>query len=519
VSAFPEQLRGLLNPHTYPHPVSTVELIETHISWVLLTGEFAYKIKRPVHYPFVDLRSPAHREFLCHEELRLNRRFAPELYLGVCAISLQGGAARFDATGTVIEHAVVMRQFPRDATLDRLLQDGRIAAAELETFGHELARAHALLPVALVGRNGGAPASTRNQILKNLNECARAAVALGAGPSIAALQPMLTALCDSRQRCLQRRFTSGRVRECHGDLHAGNIVRCAGRLVPFDCLEFDPALRWIDVAEEVAFLGVDLEARGHPRHAHAFLSGYLSESGDYEACTLLPLFEAHGALVRAKVAAMGDAGPDAAQLFDRYLTCVRRAFAPSAPVLILMCGLSGSGKTWMARQLAQQLRAVHLRSDVERRRVLRGPAAAHAGIEQGRYARAATARVYRHLMRCARRVLGAGYPAIVDATFACRADRQHMRRLASRLGVPVCVIYCYAPPALLRARVAERSAHRQDASEADVRVLEWQETRFEPPQAEEQFAVLMTDTAEPGALSQLLGRIGEWRAAPTQYQG
>jgi len=516
VSAFPEQLRGLLNPHTYPHPVSTVELIETHISWVLLTGQFAYKIKRPVHYPFVDLRSPAHREFLCHEELRLNRRFAPELYLRVCPISLVGGAAHLDATGPVIEHAVVMHQFPRDATLERLLQDGRIATAELERFGHELARAHARLPPAVAGQKWGAPASTRTQILENLDQCARAGAALGAAPSVAALQPLLTALCDSQVHCLQRRFTSGRVRECHGDLHAGNIVRCADRLLPFDCLEFDPALRWIDVADEVAFLSADLEARGHTRHAHAFLSGYLSESGDYEACTLLPLFKVHRALVRAKVVAVSDPGPETTPLFEHYLEFARRAFAPAAPVLVLTCGLSGSGKTWMAKQLAPRLLAVHLRSDVERNRLLRGSAPAYAGVEQGRYARTASARVYRHLLRCARRVLSAGYPAIVDATFARRADREHMRTLATRLGVPVCVIYCHAPPAVLRARVAERSAHYQDASEADAPVLEWQQTHFEPLQAQEQLTVLMADTAEPGALSHLLARIDDWRAAHTQ---
>ena len=307
MSSFPDVLHALLYRRAYPHPVRAVDLIETHISWVLLTGRFAYKIKRPVHYDFVDLRSSEQRRALCHEEVRLNRRFAPELYLEVATIRERKGEARIGGSGRIIEHAVRMREFDRSHELDALLAARRIEPAELETFGGELARLHERLPPARAGQEWGEPGAQIAGIKQNAAECAHAAAALGDSATLHALrglQANLTAWADSAWPLLARRFAARRVRECHGDLHTGNIVRRGGRLLPFDCLEFDPALRWNDVAGEISFLLVDLEARQRPLHAQAFLAGYLTASGDYQACLLTPVFKAHRALVRAKIMAL-----------------------------------------------------------------------------------------------------------------------------------------------------------------------------------------------------------------------
>jgi hypothetical protein len=519
VSAFPEHLQSLLHPQAYAHAVSAVQLIETHISWVLLTGEFAYKIKRPVEYDFVDQRSSQRREFLCHEELRLNRRFAPELYLSVSPITRRDGQACVGGSGTIIEHCVVMRQFPSDDALDRLLARGQILPAELESFGHELARIHARLPAAAPNQAWGGPANLRTQVLRNAAACARAAAGLTAGAAMRTLQPALATMLDSLHACLARRFASGRVRECHGDLHAGNVVRRAGRLLAFDCLEFDPALRWIDVADEVAFLVADLEAHDRSQCAHAFLTGYCTESGDYEGCALLRLFKIHRALVRAKVTALSAAGGDPPPLVDRYVQYALRVLEAPAPVLILMCGVSGSGKSWLAARAAPRLLALHLRSDVERKRVAREIGAEGDGVAQGRYAPATRARVYRRLRRCTWHVLAGGYATIADATFADRTERARFRRLAARLGVPVCLVYCRAAPDVLQARVRERRAHRDDPSEADLRVLEWQQSHFEPVLAEEALPLVEIRTDAPDAVERLLRFIETWRAAAFQYKG
>jgi hypothetical protein len=510
MSSFPDSLQALLYPRAYPHPVRAVDLIETHISWVLLTGRFAYKIKRPVRYAFIDLRSPAQRRSLCHEEVRLNRRFAPELYLGVRAIRRRKGEARIGGLGPVIEDAVRMRQFPHSQELDALLQAQRIEPAELATFGTELARIHASLPVAHAGQEWGEPGAQIAGIKHNAAECVRAGAALGETATLRELQARLGAWADAAWPLLARRFAARRVRECHGDLHAGNIVRYGERLLPFDCLEFDPALRWIDVADEVSFLLADLEARQRPLHAQGFLGGYLCASGDYQACLLAPVFKAHRALVRAKVIALTAAAHgttratarEARHRFRTYLACAQRALAPARPALVLMTGLSGSGKTWLAERLAPPLRAVHLRSDIERKRLagLAPLARTASALARGLYARKTTVTVYERLAECAADTLAGGYTTIVDATFALAEDRLRFRALAARLGVNLCIVYCQAPRRLLEKRIIERGRRRRDPSEANIDVLHWQEAQFTAPAPYEASLVLDAARLAPQAL-------------------
>ena len=518
MSALPAQLESLLDPRAYPHAVTVVKLIETHVSWVLLTGEFAYKIKRPVHYPFVDLRSSERRAFLCHEEVRLNRRFAPELYLNVCRITLEAGAARIDGPGGVIEHAVRMRQFPHEEELDQLLAAGRIEPAELEAFGRELARIHARLPAPGPDQPWGRPDALRTIVDVNVAQAARAVARLGGVTFPPDLPQALVAAVEAALPTLAERFTCGRVRECHGDLHARNVVRLSAGLRAFDCLEFDPALRWTDVADEIAFLLADLAARQHPLHAQAFLGGYLTESGDYQACSCLPLFRAHRSVVRGKVAALAarehhQAERDlkgARRESRAYLEYALDSLAARAPLLVLMSGLSGSGKTWLAQRLAPRLAAVHLRSDVERKRLAGLAAADRSGSArgQGLYTPAATRSLYQRLAQCASDVLRGGYTAIVDATFGERENRAEFSALAARLNVRILIVHCQAPVPMLTARILERQRRTADASEADVAVLEWQRLHFEPIAPAEGFVVHEVTTAEPNALEELLRRIG-----------
>lgn len=514
MSDFPEHLRGLLRPQAYPHAVRAVEVIETHVSWVLLTGTFAYKIKRPVHYPFIDLRSAARRAFLCHEEVRLNRRFAPDLYVAVCPVFCVDAEACLVGSGRPIEHAVKMQQFPVEDQLDKLLEGHRIEPVELESFGRELARIHARLPLPRPGQSWGRPAALRAVILDNAAQCAR--LAGEAAATVGAIRSDLERLLDEAMPQLSVRFASGHVRECHGDLHAGNIVRRHSQLLAFDCLEFDPALRWTDVADEISFLLADLEARHTPFHAQAFLAGYLAESGDYPACALAPIFKIHRALVRAKVALLGAAhgkagasSADAARQFETYVDCVRRTKLVRPPILVLMCGLSGSGKTWLAQRLTPRLLGVHLRSDIERKRIAGLPVTerAAAGPQEGLYSREAIASVYQHLAECAHATLAGGYPTIVDATFGQRTERTRFIDLAARLGIKVCIVQCRASHEVLRARVLAREQDAKDASDADLSILAWQERHFEPLERQEAATILDCVTDEPGLVERLVDAV------------
>jgi aminoglycoside phosphotransferase family enzyme/predicted kinase len=519
--ALPERLRNLLTPAAYPHPVEAVELVQTHVSWVLLTGTYAYKIKRPVRYEFIDLRSMDQRAFFCNEELRLNRRFAADLYVDVCKVTSQADVVRIDGPGVVIDHAVRMRQFRREDELDRLLESDDIEPPELYRFGRSLAEIHERLPVASADSGHGTPETVRSLILGNLEQCIRAQTSPRLRARLYELRPVVAQRLTLVASSIARRVTTGRVRECHGDLHSRNVVRRDGDLLAFDCMEFDPALRWIDVADEIAFLLMDLEALRRPAHAHAFLTGYLAQSGDYEALRVLDLYKAHRALVRAKVTALAATGlPDAVDNDDRtttqcesYVDGACASLAVARPQLYLMSGVSGSGKTWLATRLAPRLRAVHLRSDDERQRprVRVPPSGAHdAGVAVGRYAPEARASVYEHLAQCAEDALRGGYPVIVDATFGRRQDRRRFHDLAASLGLTARVIHCQAEPGVLRARISGRLAQGTDASEADVAVLQWQEAHEEPLLESEGFAVTqveMTDDEPSPSIDELVSSL------------
>ncbi|MDN4591786.1 aminoglycoside phosphotransferase [Xenophilus aerolatus] len=471
-----------------------VEQVETHISWVLLTSTDAFKLKKPVRLPFVDFSSVAARKHFCDEELRLNRRVAPALYLDVLPVCGSPASPRIGGAGAPIDHLVHMRRFPPSSLLSDLLGTGRLDPARIDGLAQRLHALHAGAERAAPDSGFGSPERIAGAVAK---------VLAGLPTHHDERLATLGAWMRDQERALRMawitRQQSAAVRECHGDLHAGNVVLLDGELVPFDCIEFDPALRWIDVISDVAFLTMDLQARGYEDLAFRFRDVWLQHSGDYEGLRVWRFYEVYRALIRAMAAqlapksAQGRATPD-------YVACawqLSRQHRVGARLMITH-GFSGAGKSSVASRLLGALGAVRVRSDAERKRLHGlGPLARSAEHGLDIYGEQVTARTFERLRVCAREALLAGYPVIVDASFLRRAERLQFRALASELRVPFTILDCRADPQTLRRRVVARAAAGLDPSEAGPTVLEHQLAHHEALLADERACAIEVDTQGP----------------------
>jgi len=499
----------LRDPRCFGPEVEQVELVETHISWVLLTGAYAYKVHKPVVLPFLDFGTVEARRRDCEAELRLNRRLAPDLYLEVVPITGSRDAPRIGVPGPIVDYALKMRQFPAANQLDRVLAAGRLTEDHIDSLAADLAAFHA--------RAGLATTDSRYASRERIaTECMDNFRVLEAAPLEAADQNRLRRLQDWTERSLadhaelfSARRAAGWVRECHGDLHLANIALIEGRPVPFDCLEFDPDLRWIDTMSETAFLMMDLFAHHRADLAWRFLDAYLERSGDYAGIALLRHYLVYRCLVRAKVDAirLSQAGrghdEQTHQLKAQLALAERLAEAPAETPLIITHGLSGSGKSWLSARLLAPLGAIRVRSDTERRRL------DCAG--SNRYGAASSRKTYARLQETAQRVLNARYPVILDATFLNQAARGQLRAMAARLNVPFRILSVHAPHELLKKRVIDRAESENDPSEATPEVIERQRTNAEALSPSERATALVVDTSRPVDVATLVKEIA---AAP-----
>ena len=503
-------LKRLREEAAYPHPVERIELVETHISWVFLTGRFAYKIKKPVRFSFLDFSTLEKRKFFCQEELRLNRRWAAEWYEKIVPIMGPEKKARIgseDGPGEPIEYAVQMRQFPSAMQLDRLLVAGELDSQSMDALGRDLAIVHRTLEPVSQDHAWGTPAAVLQPAEANFREIE---AALGTR-SVRELEEIEAWTRSEGQRLtswFSSRRSAGNVRECHGDLHLSNLFRepspdGAGRIRAFDCIEFNPALRWVDVISDLSFLVMDLLSRHRADLASRVLNSYLETSGDYPGVTGLRFYLVYRSMVRAKVAALqGDAAAGPYRL-HRDLAC--EIIRESSPRLIVTCGLSGSGKTTVTTDLMQALPAIRIRSDVERRRLF--PDETAAGVDCGRYSEAHGETIYRHLESLARAALEAGHTTIVDAAFLQRIRRDRFRDLARETGASFSLLWCRALEATLQTRVRHRAEQQSDASEADGQILDHQLGSAEFPQGAESVDTIELNTDRPIDIEDLVRRL------------
>lgn len=502
-----EFIAALMRREAYSHTTDAIELIETHISWVLLTGEYAYKIKKPVRFDFADFSSLERRRFFCMEELRLNRRFSAELYLDLVAVVGPPAQARIvplaaAADQNILDYAVQMRQFEGGACLDRIEAQTGLTAEQVDAIAESCARFHDHAEIS--------PADSAYASLESISRFARANfdAVRGMAPSHSEMLRRLESWTETqlqwRSADFAERKRSGAIRECHGDLHLANMTLYQGQPRFFDCIEFSAELRWIDTACEIAFTIMDFCARGRPDHGWRFANRYFELRDDLGALRTLRFYLCYRAMVRALVQALRLRQPEseeeAAQTrtaLIEYIELADRLAHSARPMLILTCGLSGSGKSRATRELFAS-GIIRLRSDVERKRLfgLAPEESSKSETGAGIYQREASDRTYRRLLELAEFSLSEGYPTVVDATFLEEERRTPFRNLALARNIDFAILHCQASAETLRQRVHRRMQKQGVASEADLAVLESQLARGYRFTAEEQKAVIELNTED-----------------------
>jgi aminoglycoside phosphotransferase family enzyme/predicted kinase len=497
----------MLRPEMYPYRPATVEFVQTHISYVFLAGNEVYKVKKPVHFSFVDFSTLERRRHFCHEEVRLNCRLAPHVYLGVVAICRDETTYRLGSEGdaAAVEYAVRMRRLPADRTLDQLLDRGEVTLAMIGQLAHRLADFHRHADAGPHVTANGDVAAIGAVLEDNF-----AGVRPFHGLTIAAadddaIQKFCRDFLRRREPLFRRRQAEHRIRDCHGDLHSEHVC-FDGAPVIFDCIEFNPKFRYCDTASEIAFLAMDLDYHGRPELSRHLVSAYAARADDPELPGLVPFYQCHRAYVRGKVDSLKSAEEEVepaererarASALHHFALAYRYTWA-YRPCLVMIAGLSGTGKSAVAGALTARTGFVHINSDVVRKR-LAGPAAeshADAGYEGGLYSPEHTRRTYAAMLAEAAELLAAGRGVVLDATFQRRTDRDAARTLASKHTVPFLPVECQCREEELRRRLEARQG-RAGASEADWNVYLEQRHRYEMIGGDERDDALLIDTTVP----------------------
>ena len=507
-------IANMLNPEVYDHPVNNIKLIETHISWVILTGDFAYKIKKPVDFGFLNFSTLEKRHFFCEQELVLNRRLAPEIYLEVVAINGTSDEPRLSGSGAVFEYAVKMKQFPQSAQLDNKLAAGELKLEHMNAIAHMTAYFHQSTDVANEAMDYGNKETLYQPVEENFKQINEHLVTEQYADKLLILAQWSRSELTKQQAVFTQRKADGFIRQCHGDMHLRNLIWLDNKPVAFDCIEFNDKLSWIDVISEIAFLIMDLQHRQQHQLANRFLNSYLEITGDYAGLSVLSFYLCYRALVRAKVNALRvgqiniteKENEQAITEFESYLELASSYIKHSSPNLIITRGLSASGKSTVSQQLVDKTGMLRIRSDVERKRLfdISLTTGAANNIDSGIYSTQASLQTYAKLAELAYNIITAGYSVIIDAAFLKHEQRQPFQQLASRLGVSYIILEITAPAEILRQRIKKR---KNDVSDADLTVLEHQLTHWQVLQKDEINSVVSVNTADAQDIDKLINMI------------
>lgn len=499
-----QQIRDLLTHEAYPEPTETVSLHQTHVSLLFMTDRYVYKVKKAVNFGFLDFTTLEKRLFFCHEEVRLNRRLAPDIYLKVVPLVQSDGGVRMEGRGKPFEYAVKMVRLPADRMMERLLDTGGVTDAAMRELARRIARFHEAAEWSSAIAAYGEPAAVWRNWEDNFAQAEQFRDVTISSREFDLIREFAVRFMKEQGALLASRVAEGYIRDCDGDLHSGNI--CLDKQIHiFDCIEFNERFRCIDTAADIAFLLMDLDEHRQSRLGEIFMEEYLSLTNDREMPRLLPFYKAQRAFIRGKVESLRLNDPEIA-LRDKEEAKIRagryfllaRSYAVAGKLprtLFITCGLPGTGKSTCADELSYQLRVPVLTADRVRKELAGLAAMDHGGAAEGIYTPAATRKTYDTLRTRALQILQQGGSVIIDATFRDKGERNRFRTLAEEEGVPLVILVTTCPEEVARQRLDDRAADPTAISDGRYEQYLRQKGEFAPLSPEEG-RVIMVDTGE-----------------------
>ncbi|OKH13827.1 AAA family ATPase [[Limnothrix rosea] IAM M-220] len=490
----------LQTPDIYPHKVTgNIELVQTHVSYVLLTGDYAYKLKKSVNFGFLDFSTLEKRQHFCEVELRLNSELTKDVYLNVVSITYDGKDYAIDGQGEVVEYAVKMRQFPQEALLSGMFQAGTLVEENMVQLGKAVAAFHGTTRTNDYIRGFGEIAKIRQAIDENYAQTAGYIGRVQTQERFEQTKDFTDNFFASREDIFASRRDQNKIRECHGDLHLRNICLWQDKIQLFDRIEFNEPFRFVDTMYDVAFTVMDLDARGAQKLGNAFLNTYVEETGDWEGLQVLPLYLSRQAYVRAKVtsfllddaAIAAEAKQAAAKTASEYYELAWQYTQLPKGKVVMMSGLSGSGKSTVARRCARIWNAIQIRSDALRKH-LAGIALDATG-DNSLYSQEMNEKTYARLTELGILLAQQGFTVILDAKFDRTAQRQKVIEACQAAELPYQILYCQAPTSLLETRLKNRT---DDISDATADLLQAQIDKAESFTDEESLWVRSIDTTQ-----------------------
>lgn len=499
-------IKNLQNKTLYDYAIDSFTVLETHCSYVILTGKYAYKLKKAVDFGFLDYSDLNKRKHFCEEEVARNQGLAGDIYLTTLPIYGTPDAPSLNGTGDVIEYMVKMHEFPQQNLLSKLQQENKLSTSIIDKLADNLAQFHLATKAVANDNIIGSSRHAHQQTLDNFSQTRPLLTDAADINELDHVQRLAEQQFQRIKTIIDQRKQTGFVKECHGDVHLNNIVLINDNPVIFDCIDFNDDFCWTDTMADLAFITMDLDEFGEHHYSWQLLNRYLEITGDYDGLNVLGYFQSYRAMVRAKVAMFTlvncDDTAEKHRQYSRYQGCLELAaqyLQPRPRQLVITCGVSASGKSTLAKACSTAADMIYICSDRERKRI------ANIALKQdctaevlaGIYAPSHTEKTYQALLELAKTCLQAGYPVIIDATFCQQQYRQLFASLAAELNINFTILYCNAPEKTLRQWLSARTQADEKISEATQDVLTMQLQQFENPLLTEATQTLEVDTTKP----------------------